>query len=131
MEGGLRDTNFGRGMCAVGGAAMASLPVSDWLVTPVPRISWSRCFLRAGIEDQEIGSGELGSKGATGGGMDVPLLFAEVIQDGEFLPTLPLVTMAEPGKIPGPPGEVCRMVIPPGGLPLVGGPAKPLAQHGP
>ena len=80
--------------------------------------------------DQEIGRGELGRSGATGGGMDVPLLLEEVIQDGKFLPTRPLVTVAEPGNLSAPPGGVCRMLIPTSGLPLVGGPANPPAQQG-
>ena len=130
MDGGLLDTNLGKGICAVLGAGMISRPVSDWLVTPVPSISCSRWLRCAGVGDHEIGSGELGSRRATGGGMETPLWLEVVIHAGKFLPIRPLVTVADPGKISPPPGGVCRRLIPLKGTPLVGGPAKPLAQQG-
>ena len=73
MDGGLLDTNLGKGVCAVVGAGIMSRPVSDWLVIPVPSMSRRRWLRYAGVGDHEIGSGELGSRGATGGGMDTPL----------------------------------------------------------
>ena len=109
---------------------MISRPVSDWLVTPVLNISRSRWLRCAGVGDHEIGSGELGSRGATGGGMDTPLWLEVVIHAGKFLPIRPLVTVADPGKMSPPPGGVCRRLIPLNGAPLAGGPAKPLAQQG-
>ena len=63
-------------------------------------------------------------------GMDVRLLLIDVIQAGKFLPTRPLVTVAEPGKISGPPGGSCRVLTPISCCPRAGGPVKPLAQHG-
>ena len=109
---------------------MISCPVSDLFVTPVPNISCRRWLRYAGTGDHEIGRGELGSKGATGWGIGTPLWLDVVIQDGKFLPILPLVTVAEPGKISGPPGGVCVRLIPEMALPRAGGPEKPLAQQG-
>ena len=77
-----------------------------------------------------MGSSALGSKGATGGGMGRPLWFGEIIQEGKFLPILPLVTVADPGNSSDPPGGVCVRFIPDMGLPRAGGPEKPLAQQG-
>ena len=62
--------------------------------------------------------------------MEVRLLVIDVIQEGKFLPTLPLVTVAEPGKISGPPGGFGTVLIPIRGCPRAGGPVKPLAQQG-
>ena len=62
--------------------------------------------------------------------MEVRLLLIDGIQGGKFLPTRPLVTVAEPGKIPGPPGGSCMVLIPIRGCPRAGGPVKPLAQQG-
>ena len=58
----------------------------------------------------------------------MPLLATDVIQDGNVLPTLPLVTVTGPGKLSGPPGG--RMLIPTRGCPRAGGPVNPLAQQG-
>ena len=48
--------------------------------------------------------------------MEVRLLVIDVIQEGKCLPTLPLVTVAEPGEIPGPPGGCGTVLIPIMGL---------------
>ena len=109
---------------------MISCPVSDLFVTPVPSISCRRWLRYAGTGDHEIGRGELGNKGATGWGIGTPLWLDVVIQDGKFLPILPFVTVADPGNMSGPPGGVCVRLMPATGLPLAGGPEKPLAQHG-
>ena len=109
---------------------MISCPVGDLFVTPVPNLSCRRWLRHAGTGDHEIGRGELGSKGATGWGIGTPLWLGEIIQDGKFLPILPLVTVADPGNKSGPPGGVCMRLIPDMGLPRDGGPEKPLAQQG-
>ena len=62
--------------------------------------------------------------------METPLWLEVVIQAGKFLSIRPLATVADPGNMSAPPGGVCRMLIPTKGMPLVGGPAKPLAQQG-
>ena len=65
-------TNFGSGILSGDIARIISEPLLEGMAICGRRISRSLGFLFAGIGDHEIGSGELGRRGATGGGIGLP-----------------------------------------------------------
>ena len=123
------ETNLGIGILPGDIARRISEPVSEGVAICGPRISRSLGFLCAGIGHQEMGSGALAMRGATGGGTCLPE-FLPTSHFGKFLPSLILVTSADPENSAGEFGGFCSRLMPEVVLSLFGGPAKPLAQQG-
>ena len=123
-------SNLGIGILSGDTARIISEPVLEGMAICGPRISRSLAFLCAGIGDHEIGSGELGRRGATGGGIGLPGFLPDVSHLGKFLPSLIFVTSADPEKNSGEFGGSGSRLIPDVDFSLLGGPPKPRAQQG-
>ena len=123
------ETNLGIGILPGDIARSISEPVLEGIAICGPRISRSLGFLCAGIGHQEMGRGALAMRGATGGGTGLPE-FLPTSHFGKFLPSLILVTSAEPENSAGEFGGCCIRLMPDVALSLLGGPEKPLALQG-